>query len=477
MKKALTAGIALLSTIPFISKAQTWSGSTPGNIYYNSGFVGVGASSPRTMLEVAPPSGNKPAAIFRLYGNTSWGHVLTLSTDGAYGNDDARMLFSYRGGNKQWAIGGYTNSNRFGIWEDSGDGIFGSGGFGTERLTVAAGGNIGIGTSTPQSALDLGDGTNGRSIVWSGGGGNWYSSIGTSYSSGATNVLNGLKLNTTADQTLSSYTGYVAASGTRWDLLSGDISFFNAPPASQTANTVFNYAANTKMIVKSSGNVGIGTLSPAGTLQVKQSSYDLLTGTYTLDIGLGGTSAGWARAFRVVNSSNSDGKDGGAFGAVGSGTAPNYVYMSIPTADATGYDSQKIIALDNSGNVGIGTTNPQGYKLAVKGSLIAEEIKVKLSSSWPDYVFKPSYKLPTLAEVKTYIDKNQHLPDVPSADDVAKNGLDVGEMNKLLMKKVEELTLYLIGQDKAKQDQQKEIDLLKQQLTNLTKIVNQIQQH
>lgn len=129
-------------------------------------------------------------------------------------------------------------------------------------------GNVGIGTTTPQQTLDLGEGTLGRSLVWSGGGAGWFASIGTSYSSGSTNVLSGLKLNTGADQTLSSYTGAAAAAGTRWDLASGDISFFNAPSAAQTAGNLFDYTANTKMIIKSSGNIGIGTTIPAEKLEV-----------------------------------------------------------------------------------------------------------------------------------------------------------------------------------------------------------------
>ncbi|MGY3214780.1 hypothetical protein [Mucilaginibacter sp. HD30] len=119
------------------------------------------------------------------------------------------------------------------------------------------------------------------------------------------------------------------------------------------------------------------------------------------------------------------------------------------------------------GNVGIGTTEPQGYKLAVNGSAIATSMKVKPNGSWPDFVFLKEYNLPTLTEVKTYIDKNQHLPDMPSADEVHTNGLDLGEMNRLLLKKVEEMTLYLIQKDEKDNQQQKEIDELKQIVSSL----------
>ena len=127
------------------------------------------------------------------------------------------------------------------------------------------------------------------------------------------------------------------------------------------------------------------------------------------------------------------------------------------------------------GNVAIGTTDPQGYKLAVNGSAIATSITVKAYTNWPDFVFKPTYKLPSLTEVKTYIDKNHHLSDVPSATEVEKNGLNLGEMNKVLVQKVEELTLYLIAQNKQVAEQN--IQLIKQntKLADQQK-VNQSQQ-
>ncbi|NVM62181.1 hypothetical protein FHW88_000457 [Mucilaginibacter sp. SG538B] len=103
---------------------------------------------------------------------------------------------------------------------------------------------------------------------------------------------------------------------------------------------------------------------------------------------------------------------------------------------------------------------PSGYKLAVNGSAIATSVTVKLYSQWPDYVFKPNYQLPSLAEVKSYIDRNQHLPEIPSAEQVEKNGLNLGEMNKLLVKKVEELTLYLIEKDQNETKQTKTIEAL-----------------
>ncbi len=115
---------------------RNYNGSTFMTIT-DGGNVGIGTLSPNTRLVVTPPSGNVAAAIIRSSGGQAWGTVLTVATDG--GNDEARINFSYRGGAKTWQIGGYSNVNRWGIWEDGGDGVYGSG-WGTERFTIFPGG-------------------------------------------------------------------------------------------------------------------------------------------------------------------------------------------------------------------------------------------------------------------------------------------------------------------------------------------------
>lgn len=115
---------------------------------------------------------------------------------------------------------------------------------------------------------------------------------------------------------------------------------------------------------------------------------------------------------------------------------------------------------NGDGNVGIGTAIPDA-KLAVKGTIHAQEVKVDLSVPGPDYVFEKGYKLPTLEEVKAFIDKNKHLPEIPSAKEMENNGVNVSEMNVLLLKKVEELTLYNIQMNDALKKMQAEIDQMK----------------
>ncbi|NAY93421.1 hypothetical protein GTQ34_16035 [Muricauda sp. JGD-17] len=106
--------------------------------------------------------------------------------------------------------------------------------------------------------------------------------------------------------------------------------------------------------------------------------------------------------------------------------------------------STKMMTMLANGNLGIGTANPDS-RLAVNGNIHAQEVKVDLVG-WPDYVFKEDYDLPTLDEVEKHIKEKGHLMNIPSAKEVEENGIQLGEMNKLLLEKIEELTIYLIQQ-------------------------------
>jgi hypothetical protein len=105
-------------------------------------------------------------------------------------------------------------------------------------------------------------------------------------------------------------------------------------------------------------------------------------------------------------------------------------------------------------------TVPVNYKLAVKGKIICEELKVKYAGQWSDYVFEDNYKLLKLSEVEKFILDNKHLPSVPSAKEIENNGFELGEMDATLLKKIEELTLYLIEQDKLMQKMARRIEVL-----------------
>lgn len=150
-----------------------------------------------------------------------------------------------------------------------------------------------------------------------------------------------------------------------------------------------------------------------------------------------------------------------------------------------------VLVVDKNGNLGLGISNPTSrievdgdsyfsgkmkiatanfpttgnYKLAVGGDIIAEKIRVKLQSSgWPDYVFNPQYPLLPLSEVEQFIKKNNHLPEVPSASEVGSNGLDLGDGQALLLKKIEELTLHMIEMNKTLETLQEENRMIRKQL-------------
>jgi hypothetical protein len=119
--------------------------------------------------------------------------------------------------------------------------------------------------------------------------------------------------------------------------------------------------------------------------------------------------------------------------------------------------------LVTSGNVGIGTSS-LAERLNVDGKIRAREIKVE-ATNWPDYVFAEGYKTETLEGLASYIKKHKHLPEMPSAADAEKDGIELGEMNKLLLKKVEELTLHLI-------DLSKKVDLIQKENIDLKQVMN-----
>jgi hypothetical protein len=134
-----------------------------------------------------------------------------------------------------------------------------------------------------------------------------------------------------------------------------------------------------------------------------------------------------------------------------------FVNNDYPVVLKTGGGNQPLIL--DAARIGVGTTNPD-ERLTIKGKIHAEEIRIDLSVPAPDYVFANDYKLKPLNEVENYIKENSHLPEIPSAKEIEKNGLMLAEMNMSLLKKIEELTLYAIEQNKIIQEQNKRLEKL-----------------
>ncbi|MFW0739835.1 hypothetical protein [Flavobacterium sp. T12S277] len=136
-----------------------------------------------------------------------------------------------------------------------------------------------------------------------------------------------------------------------------------------------------------------------------------------------------------------------------------------------GMCSNRFTIMDN-GNVGIGTGSPSN-KLDVNGTIHSREVKVDLTG-WSDFVFKKEYNLPTLAEVEKHIAEKGHLENIPSEEEVLKNGINLGEMNAKLLQKIEELTLYMIEMKKQNEKQNENNHILNLKVEQMQNEINKL---
>ena len=106
-----------------------------------------------------------------------------------------------------------------------------------------------------------------------------------------------------------------------------------------------------------------------------------------------------------------------------------------------------MLTFNQAGQAAFGPTATfaEGFQVSVEGKILAEEVRVRLKQDWPDFVFEPSYNLMPLIDLKNFITTHKHLPGIPSAQEVEEKGIDLGEMNALLLKQLEELTLRYIA--------------------------------
>ncbi len=340
--------------------------------------------------------------------------------------------------------GNNTEEGTYGI--RIGDGIgfeFGKNDFGTTFFNVNKNGNVGIGTKTPNGKLDI----------------------------------YGANFNTTNLILSANYVDKY-----RWRLKTRDRGNaidmdFTASDANDSEETVLKLTRSTSgrpefqlyndAIVANNGNVGIGTASPKEKLQVEgtiKSQKLLLLDPNNTDNWNNVWESGFYQSYNATNapepnqwfwginmnhsSNNSEYKYNGQIVIKNNSLYPR-MYFRSTKVDGTGIWTRVLHSegvQHINGSLGIGTTNPNGWKLAVNGKIRAKEVKVE--ANWADYVFEDNYDLPTLQEVETHIKEKGHLQNIPSAQEVAENGIELGEMNKLLLEKIEELTLYTIQQEK-----------------------------
>jgi len=214
-----------------------------------------------------------------------------------------------------------------------------------------------------------------------------------------------------------------------------------------------------KFVVTNDGKVGIGTNLPVSGLTLGG------TGNPNPNTGAEADYAGANLTFQSVASSNSY-----TLGSIKTVQPSSYyidradLVFSVSNGGGTLNERMRINA---AGYVGIGTSTPT-EALSVKGSIRSKEVKVE-AANWPDYVFKKQYPLLSLTEIEKYIEEHQHLPDMPSAIEVESNGLSLGETSKLLTKKIEELTLYMIDLDKKVRSQSEKIERQNKEISLLKK--------
>jgi len=320
--------------------------------------------------------------------------------------------------------------------------LFVTGSTPAERMVIKGNGNIGIGTMNPIAPLDIftntslfglkiGDEANSNlRIAGTSGGATGYSSIQTYYGGQLGGVL---------------------------------------------------------VLQRDSGNVGIAIRNPKERLGVRGSMaiYSELdnktarpevgAGTISGEIrGLGGgaenPSSSWDDGFLRLSAGGGSNARTKSFidlsGFISASVSDDTVVMDRAQNITMGTSGIERLRITSDGNVGIGTKKTSGHKLAVEGTIGTRKLVVT-QSTWADFVFHPDYTLPSLQDVERFILEHQHLPGIPSEAVVKAEGVDVGDMHKRLLQKVEELTLYMIEMEKKQALMAKENSKLKCRLEQL----------
>lgn len=346
---------------------------------------------------------------------------------------------------------------------------------GVNVFSILENGNVGVGTSNPQSQVHIVDTSQSKIDMYAG-----LRFIPATTATGPNRVLgfrNG---------------GLVLSGGVTGNETSAEIFLNNTGISFNTGDA--SLATTSKMILLNNGNVAIGTTESDSKLRIKGQDYlnetqkaTLSVEDYVPDVVIQNSEGGintnhlysYSKQFHIganvrnafcVTETAPLGKYGGRQSfyvlddpyysgwdlAMGNDLYGSSAFriVNIPAGTKqSDYTDESItrFLINDVGQVAIGTAKVQdGYRLSVNGGIACTKVVVKTNTDWgwPDYVFAKDYKLRPLAEVASFVDENKHLPDVPKAADITENGVDLGQMDAVLLRKVEELTLYILEQEK-----------------------------
>ncbi len=239
----------------------------------------------------------------------------------------------------------------------------------------------------------------------------------------------------------------------------------------------FGTNAQERIRILADGKVGIGTIFPSQLLDVEG------IGRFNnIHLDIGGSILGVGDGTFTLAEGNEIWKFGGKSFSVGSNSPEDWAVFQVNIDDNqegiyiknTNGDSntnaifrvdcstgqENTFRIQRNGNIGVGTNNVGDYRLAVNGKIRATEIKVE--TGWADFVFEDDYNLMEIEELESYINTNKHLPDIPTTKEAENEGINVGEMNAKFLQKIEELTLYVIQQNKKIEDLQEQVNELKE---------------